>query len=91
MKIQIIIKKTPAFLMSSCVILALLVFSSSPTSAFETNGLMPQIEILTPGTTRTIEITQNYSFPQDFGHFLIVVVGYGGVSMTLSKTDTENQ
>ena len=89
MKIQIVMKKIPALLMSSCVILALLVFSSSPTPAFETNGLIPQIEILTPGTSRTIEITQNYDFPQDSAQVFLLVIGYGGVSITLRKNDTE--
>ena len=80
MKIQIVMKKIPVLLMSSCVILALLVFSRSPTSAFETNGLIPQIEILTPGTTRTIEITQDYDFPQDSAQVFLLVIGYGGVN-----------
>ena len=50
---------------------------------------MPRVEIITPGMTRTIEISQNYSSPQDFGHFLILVLGYGGLSITLRKIDTE--
>jgi len=69
-------------------VLCIQLFSCYPTYAFETETLIPQIEILTPGMTRKVEITQNYSFPLDFGHFLIVVMGYGGVSMTLRKTDT---
>jgi hypothetical protein len=71
------------------LVLSIQLFSCYPTYAFETEAFIPQIEILTPGMTRKVEITQNYSFPLDFGHFLILVVGYGGVSMTLSKTDTE--
>ena len=69
------------------VILSILVFST--TFALETEELIPRIEILTPGMTRTVEITQNYDFPQDFANFLILVVGYGGVSITLRKVDTE--
>lgn len=71
------------------VILSILVFSNSTTFALETEELIPRIEILTPGMTRTVEITQNYDFPQDFANFLILVVGYGGVSITLRKVDTE--
>ncbi len=71
------------------LVLSIQLFSCYPTYAIETEAFIPQIEILIPGMTRKVEITQNYSFPQDFGHFLILVMGYGGVSMTLSKTDTE--
>ncbi len=71
------------------LVLSIQLFSCYPIYAFETEAFIPQIEILIPGMTRTVEITQNYSFPLDFGHILILVVGYGGVSMTLSKTDTE--
>ena len=82
-------KKVLNNLIAGWVILSILVFISCPAFAFETEALIPQIEILTPGITRTIEITQNYKFPQDFGQFLILVVGYGGISMTLRKVDTE--
>ena len=72
------------------VILFILVFSTSPTFALETEALIPQIEILTYGMTRNVEITQNYNFPQDCGHLLLLVVGYGGLSITLRKIDTED-
>ena len=82
-------KKVLNDLIAGWVILSVLVFISCPAFAFEAEALIPRIEILTPGITRTIEITQNYTFPQDFSQFLILVVGYGGVSMTLRKVDTE--
>jgi len=82
-------KKVLSHFVPVWLVLSIQLFSSYPIYAFETQGFIPQIEILTPGMTRKVEITQNYSFPQDFGHLLIVVVGYGGLSMTLSKTDTE--
>jgi len=81
--------KVLSLLIRRWVILFILVFSTSLTFALETEALIPRVEILTPGMTRTVEITQNYDFPQDFSHFLILVVGYGGVSITLRKIDTE--
>ncbi len=81
-------KKVLSRLTPSLMILSILTFSSYSVSAFETEALMPQIEIITPGMTRTIEITQNYEFPQDFSQFLILVVGYGGLGITLRKVDT---
>ena len=71
------------------MILSILFFSTNSSFAFKTESLIPRLEIITPGMTRTIEITQNYNFPQDFSQFLILVVGYGGLSITLRKVDTE--
>ncbi|KPJ61733.1 MAG: hypothetical protein AMJ42_01065, partial [Deltaproteobacteria bacterium DG_8] len=82
-------EKVISLLTCSCIFLSILALSSFPTFALETEALIPHIEILTPGVTRTVEITKIYNFPQDFGHFLILVVGYGGVSITLRKIDTE--
>jgi len=82
-------KKVLSYLIPSWVILSVLVFNCCPTFALETEALLPRIEILIPGMSRTIDITQTYAFPQDFSQFLIVVVGYGGVSISLSKRDTE--
>ena len=76
------------YLINGWIILSLFVFSSCPTFAFETEALIPSIEIFTPGMTRTMEITQNYKFPQDSSQFLILAIGYGGLSITLRKVDT---
>ncbi len=82
--------KKVLYLKIACLmILSILVFGNYPVFAFEEEALMPRVEIITPGMTRTIEISQNYSPPQDFGHFLILVLGYGGLSITLRKIDTE--
>ena len=77
-------KKVLSHLVSGFVILSVFIFISWPAFAFETEALMPRIEILTPGMTRTIKITQNYNFPQDFSQILIVAVGYGPLWITLS-------
>jgi len=82
-------EKVLRLLTCSGIVLSILAVSSFPTFAYETEALIPHIEILTPGVTRTVEITQRYNFPQEFGHFLILVVGDGGVSITLRKIDTE--
>jgi len=82
-------KKALSYLTRSWLILSILVFSSWPTFAIETDTVIPRIEILIPGMTRTIEITQNYKFPRDSSQFLIFIIGYGGVSITLRKVDTE--
>jgi len=82
-------KKVLSYLTHSWLILSILVFSSWPAFAIETEAVVPRIEILIPGMTRTIEITQDYKFPRDSSRFLIFVIGYGGVSITLRKVDTE--
>lgn len=81
-------KKVLSYLINGWVILSIIVFSSSLSFAFETEALIPSIEIFTPGMTRTMEITQNYKFPQDSSQFLILAIGYGGLSITLRKVDT---
>jgi hypothetical protein len=82
-------KKVWSLLKQSLMILAFLVVSSYPASAVETKGLIPQIEILTTGMRRTVQFSQEQRFPQDFGHFLILLVGYGGLSISMSKATPE--
>jgi len=72
------------------MILSILVFSSCPTFAFETEALvLPRVEILIPGVTRIIEITQDYKFPQDFNQIVILVIGYGPLPISMTQTATE--
>lgn len=83
-------KKSLNFLTTGWMILSVLVFGSYPVFAGETKSLIPHIEIITKGMTRPgMEITQNYDFPLDFNQFLILAIGYGPLSITLTKTDTE--
>ena len=70
-------------------ILSLIFLCSYPALAFETEALIPHLEVIIPGMTRTLEITQSYDFPQDFNNLFLVVLGYGGLSITLRKVDTE--
>ena len=82
-------KKVLSLSVAGLFVLSILFFGHAPIVAVEPEARIPHIEMIAPGMTRTIEISQNYSPPQDFGHFMIWVVGYGGVSITLRKIDTE--
>lgn len=73
------------------LILFLPLFLSCPTSAFETDALViPGVEILIPGVQRNIKITQDYKFPQDFNQIIILVIGYGGLPISMTCTDEGN-
>ena len=67
------------------MIISILFFSTNSAFAFETESLMP--EILIPGVIRTIEITQNYKFPQDFSQLMILAIGYGPLVITLYQKE----
>jgi hypothetical protein len=83
-------KRVLGCLTCSLMILSVLVFSSNPTFALETDALvLPRVEILIPGVTRTIEITQDYKFPQDFNQLLILAIGYGPLPISMTQTATE--
>ncbi len=74
----------------SLMVSSILVFSSNPTFAFETKAIVvPRVEILIPGVTRIIEITQDYKFPQDFNQIIILVIGYGPLIINMTPTATE--
>lgn len=82
-------KRILGHLIPNWIIVYSMVFIGTPAFAFKPEAVMPRVEILTPGMTRTVEITQNYKFPRDYDNLLILVLGYGGVSITLRKIDTE--
>ena len=83
-------KRVLSRLTFSLVVSSILVFSSNPTFAFETEALvLPRVEILIPGVNRTISITQNYKFPQDFNQIIILVIGYGPLPISMTHTATE--
>jgi hypothetical protein len=66
--------------------LCTLVCIVSPTLAFQPTAIDPHVELLTPGVTRNFTITQFNNFPQDFSFFLVVLIGYGPVSINLSSS-----
>jgi len=77
-------KRALRYLTKSLVILSVLIFC--PAFDFETEAqLLPRVEILVPGVIRTIEITQDNKPPQDFSQFLIVVLGYGPLTITINS------
>lgn len=59
--------------------------SSSAIDALATSS----VELLIPGTTRNLTVAQENDFPLGVNQMLIFVTGYGGVSISLSKQDTE--
>jgi len=61
----------------------------SPTYAFQPTAIDPKIEVLTPGVTRYYTITQTNSFPQDFSFFLVFLIGYGPVQISMSSSENE--
>ena len=72
----------------SLMVSSILVFSSCPIFAFETEALvLPRVEILIPGVVRTIEITQDYKFPQEFNQIVILALGYGPLGLTLYQKE----
>lgn len=74
----------------SIALLCTLVCIATPTHAFQTTALKPYVEVLTPGVIRDFTITQYHNFPQDFSFFLVFLVGYGPVKITLSKDNSED-
>jgi len=81
-------KRVLSRLTFSLMVSSVLVFSSCPTFAFETKAIViPHVEVLIPGVSRRIEITQNYKFPQDFNQILILAIGYGPLGITLSQSE----
>jgi hypothetical protein len=68
-----------------CFILPFTLTFPSTATAFEVNALTPHVEVLTPGVTRNLTITQYADFPQDFSPFIVFLIGYGPFKISLSK------
>lgn len=82
-------KKIWSQLKQGLIIMVFLVVSSYSAIAVETNGLIPQIEILLPGITTNIEI-YHQSKPA-FSHFIILAIGYGPLSISLRNSQSEGE
>ena len=65
-------------------ILGFIITPASAASAFQPNAVIPHFELLTPGVTRSFNITHFNNFPQDFSFFLVVVIGYGPFTIELT-------
>jgi len=82
-------KKVLRYITVCWMMVSILVFSVSPAEALATNiDLIPRIEVLTPGVYRTFDIALRPDSPFEFNQFLILTLGYGTLSITLTKTDT---
>ena len=70
---------------------ALAVLPFYQASAFETRALvLPRVELITPGMSRTIRITQESRFPQGVNRLVIVALGYGGITITMQQDPDSN-
>ena len=73
------------------IVVVMVVLTNAHTIAFEPQALvLPQVELITPGMSRTINITQEYPFPQ-VKQLLIVALGYGGVTITMQQSPEDVQ
>ena len=70
-------------------VLSMLIFTLSPAYAFQPMAISPHVEVLTPGVTRNFTITQYNNFPQDFSFFLVFLIGYGPVQISMSSSEDE--
>lgn len=86
-------KKIPSCSIAMWIILSIAVFTGHPLPAAEIEPhAATQVEVLMPGILeRTIEITQSSSYPEGVSYLLIIVLGYGGISITWDQTPSEGQ
>jgi hypothetical protein len=77
-----------ALIIIMCLIITVAFTYPATVPAFETNALTPHIEVLTPGVTRNLTITQYANFPQDFSPFIVFLIGYGPFNISLLKDET---
>ena len=84
-------RKVLKHLICSVVVLSWVLFCNSTTFAFETEGLIPQIEILLPGANIMTSITQEDKFPLGFSQVLAVAIGHGAVTIRAVTTTMENE
>ena len=74
-----------ALIIMMCLILTIAFIYPATAPAFEVNALTPHVEVLTPGVTRNLTVTQYADFPQDFSPFIVFLIGYGPFKISLSK------
>lgn len=82
------------FSLFTCIglLVALVVAPGYQATAFETQALvLPRVELLTPGMTRTINITQESRFPQGSNQLVIIALGYGGIAITMQQVSDTPQ
>ena len=82
-------KKVRSHVTVCAVMLSLLFFGGFSAYASEPSGLVPRIELITPGITRIIDITQAQKFPGEFSHFLILILGHGKFTINMSSISND--
>ena len=71
------------------LLLSLFAISSYPAFAFEPHALvLPRVEVIIPGVTRTITVTQDDEYPQGIDQMVIVAIGYGGITIDMTPSET---
>jgi len=67
------------------MLLSVIVMISGQALGQEPLALIPRLETLTPGMTRSITITQEAPFPQGVSQFAVLLIGSGPASITLTS------
>ena len=66
--------------------LFLFAICSYPAFAFEPQAVvLPRVEVIIPGVTRTITVEQNDVCPEGIDKMVIVAIGYGGVEIQMTQ------
>jgi hypothetical protein len=78
------VKKTLSLIKHAGVLLSILVMISGYCFGQEAMALITRLEVLTPGMTRTIPITQESPFPQGVSQFLVLIIGSGPFAISIS-------
>ena len=69
------------------MLLSVIVMISGQALGQEPLALIPRLETLTPGMTRDIDIIQEAPFPQGVSQFVVLLLGSGPLSITLSSAE----
>jgi hypothetical protein len=82
-------KNPDKYLKHTRFLLFLLVISNYQAFAFEPQAfVLPHLEIIIPGVTRTITVTQEDLYPQGIYQMAIVTIGYGGITIAMIPSET---
>jgi hypothetical protein len=76
-----------SFIKYAWMLLSVMVMIGGQAFGQEPTALMLRMETLTPGMTRDIEITQEAPFPQGVSQFVVLLIGSGPASITLSSAE----
>ena len=80
-------KKTLSLIKHAGVLLSVVVIISGYGFGQEAMALITRLEVITPGMTRTIPITQESPFPQGVSQFLALIIGSGPFAISISPEE----